>query len=60
MSNPNREEQIEQELLLLYQRIDANAACFGMSKGEVDLIKRECALAYRHKLLLDKARKRRS
>jgi hypothetical protein len=60
LTNLNSEERIEQELLFLYKRIEANAKNFGMSEEEVATIKQKCALAYRHKLIFDKARKRRS
>ncbi len=52
--NLTREEQIQRELLNLFQRIDTNADNFGMSPEEVALIKQKCALAYRHKIILDK------
>lgn len=49
---------IPSELLALYKRIEHNAGCFGMSPTEVAMIKRECKIAFQHKIVLDKIAKK--
>ena len=52
------ENNIPIELRSLYQRIDCNAQIFGMSSTEVDQIKRECKIAFQHKLVLEKVKRK--
>lgn len=55
--NP-QEDQIPVALRSLYKRIDCNAKLFGMSPHEVASIKKECKIAYQHKLVLEKVERR--
>jgi len=52
------ENNIPIELRSLYQRIDCNAQIFGMSPIEVDHIKKECKIAFQHKLVLEKVKRK--
>jgi len=54
----SQEDQLPVELLSLYQRIDCNAKLFGMSPSEVVTIKKECKIAYQHKLVLEKVKQK--
>lgn len=47
------------ELALLYKQLETNAAAFGMSEAELEMIKKECKIAFQHKKLLDKIAQRR-
>ncbi len=53
-SSTPSDSNIPEELLCLYQRIESNAKTFGMPPAEVAIIKKECKLAYQHKLILAK------
>ncbi len=54
----NKAQDLPVELLSLYQRIECNARTFGMSPEEVEDIKKACKIAYQHKLLLEKAKRK--